>query len=79
MTREIWAQKDRLWKEQVLRAVLKQHTAEQISMMADTSFAALSLSVQELVRRACPHGEYISPFEDDRIEWYKAAADARNK
>ena len=34
MTREIWAQKDRLWKEQVLRAVLKQHTAEQISMMA---------------------------------------------
>ena len=73
MTREIWAQKDRLWKEQVLRAALKQHTAEQISMMADTSFAAL------MVRRACPHGEYISPFEDDRIEWYKAAADARNK
>ncbi len=79
MTREIWAQKDRSWKEQVLRAVLEQHTAEQVSMMADTSFTALSPSVQVLMQRACPHDQYISPFEDDRLEWYKAAAEARNK
>lgn len=79
MTREIWAQKDRLWKEQVLRLVLEQHTLSQISMMADTPFTELCPSVSALVQRACPHDEYISPNEDDRLGWYAAAAEARNK
>jgi len=85
MTRESWAQEKRTRKEEMLRFEFPQAKAEEISRWADTSFDALPPEVKWglLIRYPEPEKQHIptaslSPFEDDRIEWYKAAADTRN-
>jgi len=47
--REWWAQKNRTYKEQVLRATVPNATLANISMWADTSFDFLGATIQQYV------------------------------
>jgi len=85
MTRESWAQEKRTRKEDMLHFEFPNAKAEELSRWADTYFDALPPEVKWGLLIRCPEPEKqhipsasLSPFEDDRIEWYKAAADTRN-